>query len=55
MYLSGTIETDYFNEQKAKIAVRDVVDIDELWKQRGYKVYILVKDDTGEKFQNLKE
>ena len=55
MYLSGTIQTDYFNgTESRKIAVRDVVDIDELWKQRGYKVYILVKDDDRGKVPKLK-
>ena len=55
VYLSGTIQTDYFNgTESRKIAVRDVVDIDELWKQRGYKVYILVKDDDRGKVLKLK-
>lgn len=55
VYLSGTIQTDYFNgTESRKIAVRDVVDIDELWKQRGYKVYILVKDDDRGKVPKLK-
>ena len=55
VYLSGTIQTDYFNgTESRKIAVKDVVDIDELWKQRGYKVYILVKDDDRGKVPKLK-
>lgn len=55
VYISGNIQTDYFNgTESRKIVVRDVADIDELSEQRGYKVYILVKDDDRGKIPKLK-
>ncbi len=53
--VSGNVQTDYFNgTESRKIAVRDVVDVDNLFEQRGYKVYILVKDDDRGKIPKLK-
>uniref|UniRef100_UPI00345774EB helix-hairpin-helix domain-containing protein n=1 Tax=Fusobacterium sp. TaxID=68766 RepID=UPI00345774EB len=53
--VSGVIQTDYFNGvENKKIIARDIVSTDVLAYERGYTVYILVKDDDKNKVPRLK-
>ena len=54
--VTGNTQTDYFNGvESKKIVVRDIVDIDDLPNQRGYKVYILIEDKDRGKVPRLKQ
>lgn len=54
--VTGNTQTDYFNgTESKKIVVRDIIDIDDLPNQRGYKVYILIEDKDRGKVPRLKQ
>ena len=53
--IGGFIQTDYFNgAETKKIITKEIVSVEELPYQKGYKVYILVEDEDKGKMLRLK-
>lgn len=55
VYITGTLQTDYFNgSESKKLVVREIKSVEELADIKGYKVYILVRDEDKNKMPRLK-
>ena len=54
--ITGFLQTDYFNgTESKKIVAREIIPLEILAYERGYTVYILVKDDDRGKVPRLKK
>lgn len=55
VFISGFLQTDYFNgTENKKLIAREIISADVLAYEKGYTVYILVKDDDKGKLPKLK-
>ena len=54
--VTGFLQTDYFNgTESKKVVAREIIPLEILAYERGYTVYILVKDDDRGKVPKLKK